>query len=160
MRKPFYLAAAAVAMFAMASCSGNKSCEGGSCSKMEDQMYTGVLPAADGPGIRYTLKVDYDDDKNNMAGDYDLIETYLAADSVAPNGVKDNVSYKSEGDFTVVDQNGKKYLKLVKDAKDSHPQASSDLYFEVSSDSTLTMVNAQLEPAVSDSLNYTLKLVK
>lgn len=127
---------------------------------MEDQMYTGVLPAADGPGIRYTLKVDYDDDKNNMAGDYDLIETYLAADSVAPNGVKDNVSYKSEGDFTVVDQNGKKYLKLVKDAKDSHPQASSDLYFEVSSDSTLTMVNAQLEPAVSDSLNYTLKLVK
>lgn len=159
MKKSIYLAAAAFAMIGLASCSG-KSCEGGKCEKVDDQVYTGVVPAADGPGIRYTLKLDYEDDKNNMEGDYDLVETYLEADTVATNGVKDNVSFKSEGDFTVVDQNGKKYLKLVKDAKDSNPQAASDLYFEVSSDSTLTMVNSQLEPAVSDSLNYTLKLVK
>lgn len=160
MKKPVYLAAAALAMFAMASCSGNKSCNGGSCSKVEDQTYTGIVPAADGPGVRYTLKLDYEDDKNNMEGDYDLVETYLEADSVATNGVKDNVSFKSEGDFTVVEQNGKKYLKLVKDAKDSNPQAAANLYFEVTNDSTITMVNAQLEPAVSDSLNYSLKLVK
>lgn len=162
MKKSIIFAAATVAMMSLAACNG-KNCSDGKCDNKafdDDQMYTGVVPAADGPGVRYTLKLDYEDDKNNMAGDYDLVETYLEADSVAVNGVKDNVSYKSEGDFTVVDQNGKKYLKLVKDAKDSNPQAVADLYFEVSSDSTLTMVNAQFEPAANPDLNYTLKLVK
>lgn len=160
MKKPFYLAAAALAMLAMSACCGNKSCNNGNCEKMDDMTYTGVVPAADGPGIRYTLKLDYEDDKNNMEGDYDLVESYLEADSVATNGVKDNVSYKSEGDFTVVEQNGKKYLKLVKDAKDSAPEAAANLYFEVTNDSTITMVNAELQPAANDSLNYSLKLVK
>ncbi|MDE7181083.1 MAG: copper resistance protein NlpE [Muribaculaceae bacterium] len=158
MKKAIYLAAAAFAMVGFASC--NHKCDGGKCSKVADQMYTGVVPAADGPGVRYTLKLDYEDDENNLAGDYDLVETYLEADTVAVNGIKDNVSFKSEGDFSVVEQNGKKYLKLVKDAKDSNPQAVSDLYFEVSSDSTLTMVNSELQPAVDSTLNYTLKLVK
>ncbi len=158
MKKTVSLAAAAFAVLALASC-GNKSCDQ-KCEKVDDVAYTGVLPAADAAGIRYNLKLDYEDDKNNMEGDYDLVETYLVADSVATGGVKDGASYKSEGDFTVVEKNGKKYLKLVKDAKDSNPNASDNLYFEVSSDSTLTMVNAELEPAVSDSLNYTLKIVK
>lgn len=164
MKKGFYMAAAVAAMLGMAACSGNKcpgnSCANGACADLDDLTYTGVLPAADGPGIRYTLKLDYDDDKKNLEGDYDLVETYLEADSTSVNGIKDNVSLKSEGDFTVVEQNGKKYLKLVKDVKDSNPNAASALYFEVASDSTLTMVNAELQPAVSDSLNYTLKLVK
>lgn len=160
MKRPIYLAAAALVMFGMAACSGNKSCNGGKCDKMEDLTYTGIVPAADGPGVRYTLQLDYDDDKNNMEGDYDLVETYLEADSVATNGVKDNVSYKSEGDFSVVEQNGKKYLKLVKDVKDSSAEAATNLYFEVTNDSTITMVNAELQPAVNDSLNYSLKLVK
>ncbi|MDE6811377.1 MAG: copper resistance protein NlpE N-terminal domain-containing protein [Muribaculaceae bacterium] len=161
MRKTIFMAAAAVAMLGMTACSGNNSCKDKACGAGldEDQVYTGVLPAADNEaGIRYTLKLDYDDDKNFKEGDYDLVETVLATDSVGT--VSDKESYKSEGDFTVVEQNGKKYLKLVKDAKDSHANASANLYFEVASDSTLTMVNAELQPAVSDSLNYTLKLVK
>lgn len=159
MKKSMYLAAAAIAMIGLASCN-SKDCKGGKCEKIEDQTYTGILPAADCPGIQYTLKLDYEDDKNNMEGDYDLVETYLEADSVASSGVKNGKSFTSEGDFTVVEQNGKKYLKLVKDAKDSSADATASLNFEVTNDSTLTMVNAQLEPAVSDSLNYTLKLVK
>lgn len=155
MRKTIYLAAVAAAMLGMAACSGENH-----SSKIEDQVFTGVLPAADGPGIRYTLKLDYEHDKNNMEGDYDLVETYLEADSISTNGIRDNVSLKSEGDFTVVEQGGKKYLKLVKDAKDSNPNAAAALYFEVASDSTLNMVNAELQPAANDSLNYTLKLVK
>ncbi len=162
MKKLFYLGAVALTMLTMSACSG-KDCGDGKCSAADhdkDLTYTGILPAADGPGIRYTLKIDYDDDKKNMEGDYDLVETYLEADSTAVNGVKDNISYRSEGDFTVVEQSGKKYLKLVKDNKDSNPNATANLYFEVPTDSTLVMVNAELQPAVSSELNYTLTLVK
>ena len=155
------MAAAAVAMLGMAACNGGHKCDDKACANGmdEDKVYTGILPAADSDaGIRYTLKLDYDDDHGFKKGDYDLVETILATDSIGT--VKDGESFKSEGDFTVVEQNGKKYLRLVKDLKDSHAKATDNLYFEVSSDSTLTMVNAQFEPAVSDSLNYTLKLVK
>ena len=160
MSKPFYFAAAALAMISLAACSGNNNCQGNKCADREDQVFTGLLPAADGPGVRYTLKLDYDDDKNNMEGDYDLVETYVGADSLAQSGKNADVSFRSEGDFTVVDQNGKKYLKLVKDNRDSHARAVSNLYFQVDSDSTLTLVDNQLQPASNDSLNYTLKLVK
>lgn len=160
MKKTIYFAAAALSLMSLAACSGNNKCGDANVADKPDETFTGLVPAADGPGIRYTLKLDYDDDKANKAGDYDLVETYVEADSVMKNGYRDDVSYKSEGDFTVIEQNGRNYLKLVKDAKDSNPQASSDLYFLVDSDSTLTMVNSRLEPAVADSLNYTLRLVK
>lgn len=154
MKKGIYLAAIVAAMIGMGACSEKHVAD------IPDQTYTGVLPAADGPGIRYTLKLDYDDDKGNLKGDYDLVETYLEADSTSVNGIKDNISLKSEGDFSVVEQSGKKYLKLVMDPKDSNPKASASLNFEVTNDSTLTMVNAELQPAVTDSLNYSLKLVR
>ncbi len=160
MKKIVYLAGAALAMMSMAACSGN--CNGNKCDSNCDtakQLYTGVLPAADAVDVRYALTHDYDDDNNNK-GDYDLVETYLNADSTATAGVTDGVTYKSEGDFSVVEKDGKRYLKLVKDVKDSNPNAADNLYFEVSSDSTLTMVNSSLEPAVDSSLNYTLKLAK
>ena len=158
MKKTIYVAAAAFMIAGMAACS-NKNCEKKG-TDIPDQTYTGVLPAADGPGVRYTLKIDYDDDKNNQAGDYDLLETHLGVDSLGLNGVNDSVSFKSEGDFTIMEQNGKKYLKLMKDTRDSHPSAADALYFLLSTDSTLTMVGADLQPSVSASLNYTLKLVK
>lgn len=164
MKKIIYMAGAALALMSMTACSGNN---GGNCSNdkcdskcKEDMLYTGVLPAADGPGVRYALTIDYDDDKGCKEGDYDLIETYLTADSTSVAGVADGVTYKSEGDFTVIEKNGKKYLKLVKDTKDSNPNAADNLYFELSSDSTLTMVNSDLEPSVNPELNYTLTLAK
>ena len=148
-------------MVSMAACSGNKCAKDGKCEERPDELYTGVLPAADCDGIRYTLKLDYDDDDNNMKGDYDLTETYLTADSTAVAGTKDKESFVSEGDFSVIEKEGKKYLKLVKDAKDSNPQAIDLLYFEVTSDSTLLMVNNDLTaPVDSVALNYTLKLAK
>lgn len=158
--KKFAMAAmvAVAAVAGLASCSGDKGCAKGACGVDDDQLYTGVMPAADCEGIRYTLKLDYDD--NFTKGDYDLVETYLAADSTAVNGVRDNVSYKSEGDFTVINKDGKKILKLVKDVKDSNPKATATLNFEATSDSTLVMLNDSLQAPVSDVLNYTLKLVK
>ncbi|MDE6297378.1 MAG: copper resistance protein NlpE N-terminal domain-containing protein, partial [Muribaculaceae bacterium] len=119
------------------------------------------LPAADADGIRYTLKLDYDDDKDNKAGDYDLTEVVLTGDSTSATGFKDKATYLSEGDFTIVEKDGKTYLKLVKDAKESNAAASATLNFVVSSDSTITMVNDNLEAAPdSTALNYTLKIVK
>lgn len=170
MKKSFYLAAAALAMMSMAACSGNntnKSCDGdGSCkSKCKDQVYTGVLPAADAAGVRYTLTLDYDDDHNYTDGDYDLIETYLLTDSVSATGYKDGQSFKSEGDFTVMkgsgENEGKTYLKLVQDAKDSAKGSNAGpMYFLVESDSTVVMVDSDLQTSVNPDLNYTLKLVK
>lgn len=165
MKKIIYMAGAALALMSMSACSGNgggSTCSDGKCDSKckEDMLYTGVLPAADAPGVRYALTLDYDDDKGCKEGDYDLVETYLTADSTSVAGVADGVTYKSEGDFTVFEKNGKKYIKLVKDAKDSNPNASDNLYFELSSDSTLTMVNSSLEPSVNTELNYTLTLAK
>ena len=155
----FFASALAMAAVAgLASCNGkcDKSCK----ADMPDQTYTGLLPAADCPGIRYTLKLDYDDDAKGMKGDYNLVETYLDNDSTSVSGVKDSPSFTSEGDFKVEERGGKKYMTLYKDAKDSHNSAVSNLYFEVASDSTLTMVNENFQPVASDSLNYTLKLAK
>lgn len=153
-----------VALLGMTACNNGKgSCKNdcdANCKNLDrDLIYTGILPAADTDGIRYQLKLDYDDDANYTKGDYDLIETYIAADTTAVGGMKDLASYKSEGDFTVISENGKKYLKLIKDNKDSNPNASSPLYFEVANDSILTLVNSDLQRAESD-LNYNLNLVK
>ncbi len=158
MKKMIYFAAAAMSVLSLAACSGNK-CGDGKCADRPDEIYSGVLPAADADGISYTLKLDYDDDKGNQAGDYDLNETVLTADST---GFQHKATYLSEGDFTVMEKDGKKYIKLVKDAKESNASAANSLTFLVSSDSTLTMVNEQTLEAAPDSvgMNYTLKLTK
>ena len=163
MKKSVIAALFAVAAVAgMTSCSGdkqcNKDCADKACAVRDDLTYTGVLPAADCAGIRYTIKLDYDD--NKAKGDYDLVETYLEADSVAGSSKRVDVSFKSEGDFTVVNKDGKKFLKLVKDAKDSNPQAVDALNLEVTSDSTLVVLNDVLESREPSELNYTLTLVK
>ena len=93
---------------ALGACSGNNcssynACSGTrTCNLDKDKVYTGVLPATDADGIRYTLKLDYDDDKNFMEGGYDLLETYIVGDSVSATGYKDAGSFRSEGDFTVM----------------------------------------------------------
>lgn len=160
MRKTVILASAALAVMALGVTSCGNKCNNGTKVPDKDELYTGVLPAADAEGVRYMLKLDYEDDDNNMSGDYDLVETYLVADSISPRGYEDGPSYKSEGDFTVMEQGGKKYLKLLKDMKDSSPKSvDTPIYFEVASDSTLVLVNSNLQPSVDSTLNYTLKLV-
>ncbi|MDE6084438.1 MAG: copper resistance protein NlpE N-terminal domain-containing protein, partial [Muribaculaceae bacterium] len=87
MKKFMILAASAAMLIGATACSEkNNSAPVGQNEKL---VYTGVLPAADVEGIRYTLTLDYDQDDNNMKGDFDLVETYFSTDSVAPMGVKD-----------------------------------------------------------------------
>lgn len=154
------MAAVVATVLGLASCSNcnKRACDGGNKGD-DDKIYTGILPAADADGVRYTLKLDYDDDAAGLSkGDYDLVETYIKTDSIGTNDV---ASYRSEGDFTEISKEGKSYLKLVQDVKDSTPGSNAGpLYFYVESDSTLVMVNAELQPSETPGLNYTLKLVK
>lgn len=164
--KKMILGAAALAMVTLAACSGSpKDTMPGNTGNSKDEVYTGVLPAADADGVRYTLKLDYDSEKNNSEGDYDLVEVYLVGDSTSSTGYKDGARFKSKGDFSVMDGTGanssKKYVKLVQDAKDSSNGSNGGpMYFLVQSDSTLVMVNAELEESVMPGMNYTLKLVR
>lgn len=159
MKKIVLMAGAALVALGMASCSGNKTEGDKACDSKCDKgdveaVFTGVLPAADCDGIRYTLTLEYDaDDKD---GDYKLVETYIQEDSTATTGYKDLRSVASEGDFTVSKQGDKTYLKLVKDAKDSAPEASDNLYFVVDSENAITMTNADFEVSTTPGVNYTL----
>lgn len=164
--KKTVLGMAALAALSLASCGGNNSkCNGaaGCDSKCDEkvEIFSGVLPAADAEGVRYTLKLEYDDDHNFTDGDYDLDETYLVADSTATDGMRADKSFKSEGDFSVTDKDGKKVYKLVPDVKDSNPEATlTPMYFVLDNDSTLTLVNDKLERAANPDMNYSLKLAK
>lgn len=157
MKKTTWALAATICLFGAAaiSCNGNcnKASNPGSANFDDDATYTGVLPAADCLGIRYTLSLDYDDDSNSTNGDYKLVETYVQNDSTAPLGVKDALSEKSKGDFSVSTKDNMKCLTLVP------KRGSTDtLYFVQNTDSTLTMTNANFEMPVTPG--YTLKIVK
>lgn len=166
MKKAFLLGLAILPL-ALASC-GN--CKNGSCDNTangrggdKEELYAGVLPAADAEGIVYTLRLDYDDDNNFTDGDYALTQTALVADTVGAPAVKAGVTSYTEGDFRIEDKtvNGAaaKVLTLVPEAKESLGTAdNSTLYLLVNGDNTLTLVNADLTKAENDSINYTLTL--
>lgn len=162
MKKTVMFMALAMGLAAATGCSNQKV--NMSVADKPDAVYTGVLPAADADGVRYTLKLDYDDDKGNLAGDYDLVEVYLKADTTMKAGARDTNTFKSEGDFTIDEGTGanagKKYLKLTSDRKDSSAgSVTGPLFFLIDNDSTLTLVGADLTPSVNPGLNYTLKKV-
>ncbi|MDE6792272.1 MAG: copper resistance protein NlpE N-terminal domain-containing protein [Muribaculaceae bacterium] len=163
MKKTIIFAAMCLTMLGMAACSGNgkNANASGADSKKGDkvEVFTGVLPAADADGVRYTLSLEFDDDDND--GDYKLVETFIQADSTAVGGYKDIKNFASEGDFYIKQKDGKTYYELKKDQKDSQPGSlDTPTYFLVDSDSTITMVNAQLELAADSTMNYTLKMTK
>lgn len=167
MKKTIYGIAAAFAVVALASCGGNNGkcggdkCAGEKCDKDKVEIFTGILPGADVENVKYVLSLDFDCEDNCTKGDYDLVETYLEADSTSTTGFKDLKSFKSEGDFTVTEQNGQKVFKLVAHVKDSQPGSNvGPMYFVLDNDSTLTMVNDQLERAANPDMNYSLKLNK
>ena len=156
MKKLIYTALLTLVVVGMASCSDKGKCDR-KADKQGDkiEVYSGVLPGADVSGILYTLDMEFDDDKNYTDGDYKLTQVYMTADST---GMKDGKVFTSEGDFKEINGTGAnataKYLKLTPD-RDSQGET---LYFKVTSDSTLMLVNAQLEEPTDTALNYTLRL--
>lgn len=116
----------------------------------ETQVYEGVLPAADGPGIRYILTL------NTLANatdtTYTLDLTYLDAD-----GKGKDKTFTSKGKPQMIQ-------KTVKNQKKSGikltPSDNSEpVYFVIANDTTLTLANDSLETSVSD-LNYDIVRVK
>ena len=160
MKKTFYIASAAVAVLAMASCSSDKKTnnqvEAQPVVENVTEVYSGILPAADADGFQYTLVLDYDADDNFAEGDFDLTQTVVAVDSTSTTGfAATDQKFVTKGDFDVFTKDGKKYLKLTSDANEN-----DITYFQVTSDSTVILVNIDLEQPAVPGLNYTLTKVK
>jgi hypothetical protein len=168
MKKIFSILAVALGVTSIAACSGNSKTAdntGDDLKELKDEVYTGVIPAADCDGIRYSLTLAYDTAANDKEGDYSLLETYLQSDTTSTTGYKDLKSFKSKGDFAVIKGEGvnlgKTYLKLTQDSKDSEAgSAAGPIYFVVDSDSTITMVNSDFEVSQTPGMNYTLTQAK
>ena len=119
----------------------------------ETQVYEGVLPAADGPGIRYVLTL------NTLANatdtTYTLDVTYLDAEG------------KGKEPATLSCCNKGKPVKVEKTVKDKKKTAiklnpsdgSEPVYFVIANDTTLTLADDSLEVSESD-LNYNIIRVK
>lgn len=156
MKKNIIFAAALAALVSLGACSGGKcdsnakgDCTKKECCKKADKTYTGVLPAADAYGVRYTLTLDFDDEKNG--GDYDLVQTYFNIDST---GVVDVASFVSEGDFTTgKTAAGADYINLK-------GKGADEMYFVAEGDSAIVMTDATYTPAATPGMNYTLKAAK
>lgn len=153
----------ALISLAFASCNDKNCNKGESCATHGDrtELYAGILPAADAEGVFYSLVLDYDDDDNYTTGDFELTQSYLMRDTVAPTALQAGLTSVAEGDFTLGTKGTAaetiKYITLTPKAKDAIGNAdSAPLYFLVNDDNTLTMVSADLTKAENDSLNYTL----
>ena len=107
--------------------------------------YAGTIPAADGPGIKYTVTLTGDSAKT-----FTLEEVYLQA----KDGKDDTKSYTGQVEVIKKDAKGQPVTayKLAMDKDNA-------LYLLVKDDATLRVVNDQLEEAASAN-NYDLKLVK
>ncbi len=111
-----------------------------------NERYTGTLPAADGPGIRYDLTVVRQEGVTR--GVYALVTTYIEGE----NGR--DVTFTETGRFVTLRGEGKnkgmEYLELTPS------DGSSIHYFLKEKDGDLTLVDKDLRRADS-KLNYTLE---
>lgn len=108
--------------------------------------YEGVVAAADGPGIRYEIALAAD-----STNGFSMKETYLEAE----NGKEKVSNYSGNAEKIEKDVNGaKKVAYKFATGKDGA------VYFLQANDSTLRMVNEELEESVTKELNYDLKLVR
>lgn len=155
-----FLSLAAVAV-SVAACSSNKTSDQADATAAdstqtaaaESATFVGVIPAADAPGVEYTLVL-------TPEGELLATGTYqMTTKSLGENAE----TFTYDGDYvtyTGTPTNAElKYLKLTP----SHPDRAADMasssedtvYFLVVNDSTLTMTNATLETAPS-GLDYNL----
>lgn len=159
MKKVMMIAAVAAALVSCQS-KGTRNNESSSMNKdvatvadnsvAAEVVFKGILPAADGPGIQYVLSVD--NVTADEEGTYTLTTTYLEAEGPG----KDN-TFTSKGKKQVIrkDVNNEKKtaIKLTPDNGDA------PVYFVVVNDSTLRLVNEELEEAAGE-LNYDIVQVK
>lgn len=115
----------------------------------EVQVWEGVLPAADGPGIRYVLTLNTIANANDTT--YILDMTYLDAD-----GKGKDKTFTSKGKPEVVKRAIKDRANRTvtrKGLKLRPNDGSQPVYFVIANDTTLTLCNDSLQESQSD-LNY------
>ena len=107
--------------------------------------YEGVIPAADGPGIKYNVAIA----SNDSTVGYSLTQTYLEAkdgqSTFASTGTVENI--KKDGDGKEVQA-----YRLVGKTKED------DTYLLIVNDSTVRVVNADLKLESQTPEKYDLKL--
>ncbi|MCI6617279.1 MAG: copper resistance protein NlpE [Prevotella sp.] len=118
--------------------------EGNDTTATDSLHFVGELPAADGPGIRYDLRI-----ANDSTAGFAMTETYLEAEK----GKDQTTAYAGKAETVTKTIDGKE-VKAYKLASGVNEPAT---YFKMVNDSTLRMVNEDLEEAVS-GLSYDLKL--
>ncbi len=141
--KKVILFAAVCAMFAACKDGKNTSVAPAADSVAADSaVYSGLVPSADGAGIRYRLAV-----ANDSTNGYSLEEAYMKSDTE----VDTLLNYQGKLDkFT--SKEGKHYYQL-------NTQTEKHAYnFLVVNDSTLRLVSSELEESVNKDMNYDLKL--
>jgi hypothetical protein len=141
--KKVILFAAVCAMFAACKDGKNASVAPATDSVAADSaVYSGLVPSADGAGIRYRLAV-----ANDSTNGYSLEEAYMKSDTE----VDTLLNYQGKLDkFT--SKEGKHYYQL-------NTQTEKHAYnFLVVNDSTLRLVSSELEESVNKDMNYDLKL--
>ena len=149
MKRTFILLAVATML---AACNGNKNAQTATTQDStatatnskdttaqtgDSLVYEGMTPAADCAGIRYRIAMDTQKKAFTVKEDYMETETQVK-----------NTFYE-KGTIAPYSKNGKKGLKFSTGKDDA-------LYFIAVGDSTLRMVNDELDEAVSG--NYDLKL--
>lgn len=153
-----------IGLMTITSCSSKCENKTDNLCPNKTEVYTGVIPAADALGLRYTLLLSFNDDNSRMNGDYKAVETFLAGDTASITGVKDMSSFISAGNFSLIkgdgENTGKSYIKLEQGKGEKSIGEPYTTFFLIDSDSTITMVNEMLQPSEMPGVNYTLKLVK
>lgn len=116
-----------------------------------DEVFTGTIPAADGPGIDFVLTLGVTTDGIDTL--YTLDMTYLDAAGPGKNQTFTSKGKKNEI-HKVVNNKPKKAVKLTPD------NGNSPMYFVIVNDTTLRMVNdSTLQETISQSV-YDLTKVK
>lgn len=145
MKKTYFILAAAAAMVAATACDSKSKTEASDETPVEEATaieYSGVLPAADADGVNYYVALTAESD---TTGTFSMTEDYIQGDTIGQ-------SFTSAGKYSVIENEGQKYVVLTQDA-------ANVTYFRCDGDSAITMVSADLTPAISD-LNYTLNRTK
>lgn len=113
-------------------------------------VYEGLLPAADGPGIKYVLSLD--EAGPDRESNYTLVTTYLEAE-----GPGKDMSFTSKGKKKVIRKNVNNQKKTA--FKLTPNDGDEPVYFVVMNDSTLRLVNESLQEA-ANGLNYDIVRIK
>lgn len=128
----------------MASCQNTAKTTGAEVEEAavaDTLYYEGVVPAADGPGVRYEIALAQDSTMGVR-----MTETYLEAE----NGKDMTTQYVGKAEQVVEQRGGVEVRGLKLDFE------NEDFYFVQKGDTTLRMVNSDWEEAAS-GLNYDLK---